>query len=469
MRTGLIATALVALASTGPAMAQIPAQMPELGAPKPFKLPAAETFTLPNGLRVTLLPYGISPKSTVVLRLGAGARNDAGQTWISAVTSDMLREGAGGRSSTDIARAAANMGGGLGAGSSMQATTLSIAVLSEHATDAVALLGDVAIRPTLPASELPRIKANLQRQLTVALSQPGSLAEIALRRAYYGDHPYGRPIPTAEQLASYTIDDVKRFHATQFGAKQAQLYIAGRFDAAAVKAAITRSFVSWGAGPDPLALPPTPKPGPRVLLLDRPNAPQSTIRIAFPAQRAGAPGDIAQRVENSLLGGAFNSRITNNIRENKGYTYSPGSGLSFEPDDARWQFSADVTTAVTGASLKEVFGEIRKMQDAPPTEEEAMGSRRYMAGTFVLQNSTATAVLGTLATRDLLGLPGDWLENYVPAVMAVTPQQFSDAARANHPLDKALIVVVGDLKTVEAQLKALPELANIPFERVAVP
>jgi len=461
--------ALVAALMTAPAMAQVPAQMPPLGAPKPFKLPAIERFSLPNGMAVTLVPYGLSPKSTVVLRVLAGSRTEGEQTWLAQLTAQLMKEGAAGRSSAEIARAAAGMGGDLSVGAGTQSTTLSISTLAEHAPAAVALLGDVAMRPTLPAGDLARVKTDLQRRLTLALSQPGTLADIALYRAIYGNHPYGRLIPSATQLAGYSIDDVKRFYTSQFGARRAHLYIAGRFDVAAVRAAITRSFSTWAAGPPPLVLPPTPAPGPRVLLVDRPGSPQSTLRILFPAQRAGAAGDIPQRVENALLGGAFNSRITTNIRENKGYTYSPGSTVSFEPDDARWVFDADVTTSVTGPALKEVFAEIRRLQATPPGEEEAMGTRRYLAGNFVIRNSTAPALLNTLATRDLLGLPDDWLDRYVPAVLAVTPQQFSEAAAANLPLERLNLVVVGDLKLVEPQLKALPELANVPLQRVTVP
>jgi predicted Zn-dependent peptidase len=469
MRTIRFAIALLACATAAPLAAQVPAQMPPLGAPKPFNLPAGETFTLPNGMQVTLVPYGLSPKSVVILRVLAGTRNEGDQVWLAVLGAELMKEGAAGRSPNAISDAAANMGGDLTVGAGMQSTTLGIGVLSEHTPEAIALLGDVALRPTLPADELPRIKANLQRNLTLALSQPGTLADVAITRAYYGDHPYGRLIPTAAQLAGYTIDDVKHFYASQFGAKRAHLYVAGRFDAAAVRAAIIKTFGGWAAGPEPLALPPSPIAGPRVLLIDRPGAPQSTLRILFPARRAGSPEDIPQRVENSLLGGSFNSRITTNIREDKGYTYSPGSAINFEPDDARWVFNADVTTSVTGPALKEVFAEIRRLQTTPPSEEEAMGARRYLAGNFVLRNSTAPALLGSITSRDLLGLPANWLDTYVPAVLAVTPQQFSDIARASLPLDKLSLVVVGDLKTVEPQLKALPELANIPFQHVTVP
>lgn len=465
----LLAIAAASFATSALAQDSFPPP-PPIGEPKPFRLPATETYTLPNGVQVTLVPYGIAPKVVVQLRIRAGNAIEGDRTWLADVTAEMMKEGAAGRSSADIATAAAAMGGDLSVGAGTQSTAITMSVLSEHAAEAVALVGDVAIRPDLPAAELARVKANLGRRLSVALSQAGSLADIALARTVYGpDHPYGRPVPSPAQLAGYTIDDVKGFHAREFGAKRAHLYVAGQFDAAAVKAALAKALGGWAAGPDPVTLPAPHRPGPQVILVDRPGAPQTTLRLAFDAPLAGSADDIPARVTNALLGGAFNSRITRNIREDKGYTYSPYSGIDFSPGEALWGFQADVTTSVTGAALTEVFKEVRRMQTEPASAEEAEGIRTYMAGLFAIMNSTSGAVLGTLATRDELGLPADWTDTYVPAVLAVTPQQMVATARSGYPLAKMTLVVVGDLKSVEPQLKALPELATLPVQTVKVP
>lgn len=469
MKRALLLTA--ALLAATPALAQDnfpPA--PPISDPKPFKLPATETYTLPNGMMVTLVPYGIAPKAVISLRVRAGNATEGDTVWLADLTGAMMKEGAGGKSAGQLSTAAANMGGDLNVGVGQQSTQITMNVLSEYAPDAIALIGDVATRPDMPAGELARVKANLGRQLTQALAQPGTLADIALARTIYGpDHPYGRVVPSATQLSGYTIDQVKAFHAAQFGAKRAHIYIAGKFDPAAVKAALDKAFAGWAAGPAPLDIAAPHKPGPKVILINRPDAPQTTLRLAFDGQMAGSALDIPQRVTNSLLGGAFSSRITTNIREDKGYTYSPGSGVALQPGDALWSFDADVTTEHTGDSLKEVFKEIRRMQTEPASDVESKGIRTYMAGIFSIQNSTSGAVIGTLATRDLLGLPADWTDKYVPAVLAVGPDQMMSFAKAGYPLDKLTLVVVGDLKTVEPQLKALPELAKLPFETVKVP
>jgi predicted Zn-dependent peptidase len=470
IRRALVATFTAAALVAAPlaaAAAQNYPPRPAAGTPKPFAVPASETYRLPNGMQVTLIPYGQVPKAVVSLRIYAGGLNAGERTGLTALTTGLLSEGAAGRSGAEIAEAAAAMGGNLGVSGDLHETSLSLGVLSEFADDAVRLVADVARRPDFPASELERVRASVLRNVAVARSQPGPAAEAALAAAYYGTaHPYGRLYPTDAQIKGYTLEDIRRFHADNFGAKRARLYIAGRFDAAAVRAAIAEAYGDWQPGPERLSLPPKPQPGPRVILVDRPGAPQSTLRMAFPAPAAGASQDVAFRVTNALVGGSFTSRITKNIREEKGYTYSPGSGVRFNPGQALWAFSADVTTDVTGAALKEVIGEIRELQTTAPPDQEALGMRTWMAGTFVLQNASPAGLIGSVANRDFHGLPANWLESYVPTVLAVQAADMQRLAREQLPLDKMTLVVVGDLAKVTPQLKALPELKNAKFETV---
>jgi predicted Zn-dependent peptidase len=441
--------------------------MPKAGPPKPFSVPAFESYRLPNGMQVTLVPYGIVPKVTVSLRLYASSLNEGTSTGLVTLTAQMLREGAAGRTNAQIAAAAAAMGGGIGTSSGTNETSINLSVLSEHGPDAVRLVGDLATQPDFPASEFERVRAAWARNIAVSKSQPQAMADAALLAAYYGkDHPYGRLYPTDAQVKGYTLADVRRFYEANYGARRARLYVAGRFDPAAVKAAIEQAFGGWQPGPERLRLPPTPQPGPKVILVDRPGAAQSTVRLAWPAPHAGSASDIPFRVTNALLGGSFTSRITHNIREVKGYTYSPFSTIEFYPDEASWEFDADITTDVTGAALKEVFGEIRRLQTEAVPEEEATGIRTWLAGTFILQNASAPGIANSLATRDFYGLPPDWLSRYVPSVLAVGGSDMQRLARDTLPLDKATLVVVGDLAKVEPQLKALPELQGVAFQRV---
>lgn len=459
------AAALSAL-SVGAALAQDAyPPMPAVGAPKPFSLPTMETYTLRNGMQVTLIPYGLTPKTVVSLRIPTGNIDDGADIWLSDLTVDMMREGAGDRTGPQLAEAAAAMGGGLGAGVGMHQTSLTLNVLSEHGPAAVALLADVARRPTFPENELERVRQNRVRNIAVSLSQAQAQADAALASAIFGpNHPYGVAYPTPEQMGGYTLEQVRAFHAAHFGARGAHIYIAGQFEPEAMKQAVEAAFGDWAPGPGATALPSATAPRRQVILVDRPGAAQSTIRLAYPAPAIGSAGDIPMRVANTLLGGSFNSRITRNIREAKGYTYSPYSGIDFSDRNiAGWVFNADVTTDVTGPALTEVFGEIRRLQTEAPSVAENEGSRTYMAGIFVLQNATAAGVVGSVANRDQFGLPGDWLDRYVQAVTSVTAEQMRDAAARNLAAERMTLVVVGDLSVIRPQVEALPELQGATF------
>jgi len=190
-----------------------------------------------------------------------------------------------------------------------------------------------------------------------------------------------------------------------------------------------------------------------IYLIDRPGAVQSTVLIGVPSVDPTHNDFIAMTVMDALLGGAFASRITKNIREDKGYTYSPYSELSTRYRDGYWAENADVTTAVTGASIKEIFAEIDRLQTTPPAADELKGIQNYLAGTYILQNSSRAGITGQLAYMDLHGLPPTYANDYVKKIYAVTPQQVSDAARQHLQDDQATIVVVGDRKAIEEQLK----------------
>jgi len=469
MRTVLQFTALALTIGASAALAQSFPAAPPLGEPKPFKLPPAETYALPNGLRVTLIPYGIAPKATVRLAVDAGEIDAGKATALGDLAAEMLKEGTWQRTGTQIAEAAAAMGGDLSVGEDDHQTNLSIDVLSEYVSGAVALVADVALHPAFPADAFARVKGNQLRQLSVELSRAEAVADYALDRATFGlDHPYGA-IPSTVQIGGYTLAQAKAFHDVNFGAGRAHLYIAGRFDAATTKAAITTAFGGWATGAPRTAPAATFKPGPQTILVDRPGAPQSTLRVVFPVPVRSDPDALKLEAMDALLGGAFSSRITTNIRETKGYTYSPYSYIDARPRNAAWIEGTDVTTTVTGASLHEIYDEVRRLQQTPPGAEEAAGIRTYLAGIFTLKNSYTAGLLNSIAKRDRLGLPVDWLDRYVPGILAVTPADIQAQAIKRLPLETATLVVVGDLKTVVPQLKALPELKDAAMLTVTIP
>jgi predicted Zn-dependent peptidase len=180
---------------------------------------------------------------------------------------------------------------------------------------------------------------------------------------------------------------------------------------------------------------------------------QSTLNIGLPTIDAAHADYLALTVMNALLGGSFGSRITSNIREQKGYTYSPSGSISSRLGAGTWTESADVTTKDTGASIKEILFEIDRLRNEPPTDAELRGIQNYLAGTFVLRNSSRAGIAQQLSFLDLYGLSEDYLRNYVQRVYALTPADIQRLAKTYIDPAKLAIVVVGDRAVVMDQIK----------------
>ena len=446
-------------AATKQPNAPFPAEPPKAGVPRDFKVPAPKRFTLANGLEVALVEWGTMPKARVTLSMRTGnAFEKANEVWLGDLTGDLLREGTATRSAAQISEEAARMGGSLTVSVGGDSTTIGGDVLTEFGPQMVALVADVVRNPKFPESELPRLKANMVRNLAVQLSQPQSLALQKFRAVMYGDHAYGRVFPTEEMVKGFTLDQVLGFYKQTYGAGRSRLYVVGRFDSPAVEAAIRKTFDGWEKGSEPVQPQPKPTSTRAVHIIDRPGAPQSTVILGVPTVDPSSPDFIPLTVMDALLGGAFASRITKNIREDKGYTYSPTSDISVRYRDAYWSENADVTTTVTGPSIKEIFAEIDRLQAEPPSKEELTGIQNYLAGTYVLQNSSRAGITNQLDYMALHGLPPTYASTYVKQVYAVTPQQVSEMAKKHLQDERALIVIVGDRKVIEEQVKGFGEI-----------
>lgn len=446
---------LLLLVAAAPAIARETPPAP--GAPRDFKVPAKETLRLPNGLAITFIDYGRVPKVTVLAVVRTGNIDEGEQTWLADVAVEMLKEGTQSRSASDIAQQAAGMGGTLNVGAGAEQTTVGISVLSEHAVPAMKLVADVLRHPRFPESERPRVLANFERILAVARSDPQGLADEALARLVYGDHPFGRTLPKDGQLAGYDMAAIRGFHARNFGAARTHIYVAGRFDRPALEAALAEAFGDWPAGAPATVLPPKPADTLQLTLIDTPGAPQSSVRIAVPVPNPASPDYFQATVTNSLLGGTFSSRITTNIREDKGYSYSPNSSISARRGNALWVMGAEVTSEHTAAAITEIFKEIDRLQREPPPAAELDAVKAYRSGLFVISNSSPNGVLGQFSFMDLHGLPDDFLTHWVRSIQAVTPEQVSAIVRQYIQTGRMTVVVAGDLASIGESVRKLPQ------------
>ncbi len=434
---------------------------PEPGAPKEFRVPEATELTLDNGLRVTMVRYGEVPKVNVQLAVRTGNVDEgADEIWLADLTGDLMEEGTTSLDANELAEAAASMGGSVSVGVGPDQSFVTGTALSEFGPDMVRLVGDVVRNPAFPADELERLKADRVRQVSIARSQPQSLALERFREVMYPDHPYGRVFPTEAMLRGYTVEQVRDFYARGYGAARSRLFVVGMFDPGAIERAVREAFSGWERGSEPAPTPARARSGRAVYFVDNPGAVQSTLYVGLPVVDPSHPDFVALQVTNSLLGGSFGSRITSNIREDKGYTYSPFSTLSTRWRDAYWAEVADVTTDVTGAALGEIFFEIDRLRNEPPGEEELRAIQNYMAGTFVLQNSSRGGIISQLNFVDLHGLDADYLREYVDRVYAVTPAEVQRIAREYLDPEDMIIVVVGDRSQVLGQVREFGELVE---------
>lgn len=425
---------------------------PEGGEPKGFTLPEKEVVNYDNGLTLVLVPYGSLPKATINITLKTGNINEkADEVWVSDLLADLMEEGT--TKDYSVKDRLAGMGGNLNVGVGVHTTTLSSSVLSEFAPDALEVLTDILVDPKLPQAELDRLKNNMKRNLTVALSRPGAQARKEFFAEMYPDHPYGRLYPTTEMVDSYTLEDVKSFYDDNFGAQRTTVYVVGKFDAAAVQKMVEQQLGDWQKGPETSYPVAEAQSNNKTKILDRPGAPQSTIYYGLPVADPSSEDYIPLDIMNSLLGGSFGSRITSNIREDKGYTYSPSSALYANHKSGLWYESADVTTEHTGASIDEINKEINRLRTEAPTQEELQGIQNYESGIYVLQNSTPGGIISQLNFLDIHDLPESFLVDKVKNINAVTPEDIQKMAKKYIDPEKMTLIVVGDKQVIKDQVK----------------
>lgn len=424
------------------------------GRPRDFVLPAKTEFKLKNGLRVTLVPFGNLPIVKVRIVVRVGNINEAkDEVWLADLTGDLMKEGTKSRSAEQIAKEIAAIGGKVRIFVGEDSTTVRGDVLTEFGPKLVEFMADIVQNPLFPESELPRLKRDLIRSLNIQKSQVGSLVHERLRAAMFGDHPYGRAFPTEKMLNGYGIKAIKSFYESNFGAHRTHVYIVGRFDEKEMKAAIGRNLRDWEVGRAPLINVPKPSFENAVHLIDRPGAIQSTICIGIPVADPSHDDHPAVAVTDGLLGGAMMSRITRNIREEKGYTYDTFSDISARYRNAYWVLTAAVATDVTGAALGEICGEIRRLRSEPPPEEELEDFRNLVSGLYLLRNASPASIASQLSFLDLHGLDGSYPTRYVRKVHAVTPVGVQEVAQTYWRDDRILMVVAGDREKIYDQLR----------------
>lgn len=435
--------------------------MPPYGKDKAIPAPQIAKKTLANGLTVWVVPRKGLPRVDFVLAVrGAGyAADDKQHPAFASMLAGLLNEGTAKRDSRAIAEAAQGLGGSVGAGASHDGIVVSGNALTSNASPMLQLLAEIARTPSFPAKEVELAKVNALQGLKAQEAQPGFRAERALNKAIYGDHPYATTTPTAEAITSVTDAYLRTEHAKRFRPDRSLLVITGRVTEAEAMKMATAAFGDWKAQGEALAETPGAKLNmkPVKMVLTRAGSVQSTVRLGSPGVPASTADLVPLRLTSTILGGGFSSRVNMNLREEKGYTYGASAGARTYRNGGGIVGGADVRNEVTGAALKEFFGEYRKIGTELVPESEMNMNKRYVAGGYLISNQMQKAVAGTLANNWLVGLPPEFLGQYVPMIQKVTPEQVREMGKKYFTPENQSIIIVGDPAAVADQIKEYGE------------
>jgi zinc protease len=449
-------------------------KMPAKGPESAFHLPTRERFTMANGMQVFLVEHHALPLVSFSMVVPGGSTAEPeGEAGLSSLVAALMQEGAGGRTSKELADAVEALGAQLDLQASTDAMVAQLSTLKGKMDESLALMADVILRPDFPADELERQRTRRLVQLRQVLDQPQYIAYTVGQKVIFGSHPYGRPaLGTPEAVAAITLDDVKGFWKGQFVAGNARLIVVGDVTRAEVEAALTKAFGTWAKGSTAaVSVPPIPAARARTIyLVDKPGAAQSVILAGLPGVARTTPDYAALEVVNTALGGQFVSRLNLNLREDKGYTYGARTRFDYGVSGGDFVASAPVQTKVTAPALKEMLTELADIAGKRPlTKEELAYSVGSIVNGYARRFATPGQIASELGDVVLYGLPDDAPETFPGQIQAVTIADATRVAGLRIPADKVAIVVVGDAKAIRADLEALKVGTIVELDREGNP
>ena len=455
-------------------------QAPVLGPPPAVVMPAVVRRELPNGLQIVEVERHNLPVADFVLLVRSGTEADpARKPGLTSLTSDLLTRGTMSRSATAIAEQEALLGVSLRIASTWDQTTIALHTPTAQLDSALALFADVALHPAFAPAEVDRAKRDRVTRL-IELSDRGPfVAGRAFDAILYGpEQAYGRPtLGTESSIQSITRDDLRASYAAAFQPRNAVLIVTGDVTPDDVERRVRALFGAWTAdGPAPARVasgsPPAPaSPSGTIYLINKTDAAQSSIRIGGIGVARSTPDYFPLLVMNTALGGAFTSRLNQNLRETHGYTYGAFSDFDMRREAGPFLAEAEVVSAKTDSSLFEFMQELRAIHDTMPAAE-LNKTKRYLQLQLPGDFETTTDIASDLVPLVLYGLPDDFYTTYQQRVGAVTQADVQRVAQRYIDPGKLIVVVVGDRRSIEGPLRATgigPVVARGPSGEPAQP
>ncbi len=434
---------------------------PAIGPAPSLTLPAIQKHKLSNGLNVWIVEHHEVPLAQINLIVKSGSAADPiGKFGVGSLAAAMLDEGAGTRSSLELADALEFLGANLTTTSSFDYSAVRMSLPVSKLGEALPLMADVSLRPTFPEAELERLRKERLTSLLQARDNPAALIQIAFPRIVYGPtHRYGTSatgLPPA--IESFTVADLRAFYAAHYRPDNATLLVVGDVTPASMLQQLEKAFGGWkseGMAPLVAQVPNAPQLKSRQIhIVDKPEAAQSQIRIGWVGVPRSTPDYAALQVLNTILGGSFTSRLNDNLRERNGYSYGAGSAFDTRLSAGPFFATAGVQSDKTADALKEFFNELNGILEPVPAEE-LNKAKNYVALGFPGEFETTGDLARKLEELVAYNLPDDTFTNFVAAVSKVTSADLQRLAARYIQPDKMAVVVVGDRKTIEGPIREL--------------
>ncbi|HEX6967354.1 MAG TPA: pitrilysin family protein [Micromonosporaceae bacterium] len=433
--------------------------LPALGPVRELGVPSEVERVLPNGLCVRAIRRAAVPLVELRLRIPFARAPLAGAELLA----QTLLSGTETMSNRDIAVGLQAVGGGLSAGVDPDWLLVSGNALVTGLDRLLEVLAEVLTGAAYPQDEVATERDRLIDRIQVANSQPAHLVRVALLKRMYDGHPYAVQTPQPDEVREVRPEQLRALHTERVRPTGASLVVVGDLPPEQALDAAERALAGWTGAGERVALPPTPPltPGP-VLLVDRPGAVQSSLRVALPAVARTDPAHAPLQLANLVFGGYFSSRWVENIREDKGYTYGPHSLIEHAAAGSALIAGAEVATEVTAPALLETFYELGRLASLPPEDDELEQARQYALGTLRLGMSTQAGLAGLASMYAGFGLRLEFLAEHAARLARATRDDVAEAAARYLAPSRAVTVVLGDAERVEAALAALQPVERRP-------
>jgi zinc protease len=460
LRRGAIVALLMGLHGSGPsAQTRWPSSSPPRPLPaRDVKFPPYQLQTLPNGLQVVAVPHHEQPvvSMRMIVRAG-GALDPRGKNGMAGLAASLLTQGAGDKSANELNDTIDFIGGAMGTGAGTDLSFVNAVVMKDSFETGLRLLSDIARHPTFAPQEIERQRQQMLSSLQVSFEDPGFIADAVFRRLAYGFHPYGMPQSgTPETLAAITRDDLVAFHRRNFVPNNAILAIVGDVTDQEAFAAVGKVFGDWERREVPgSTFTAPPEPTRRVILINKPDAVQTEVRVGHVGVRRNHPDYMALNLAIRILGGEGANRLHQVLRTERGLTYGASADMDTLKESGAFEASTNTRSEATGEVLRLMVDEFWRLQRERVSERELSDAKAYLTGNFPLTIETPDAIATQVLNVLFYGLPIEQLDSFRQRVNAVSVDEIERVARSYLRPDRLSIVLVGNTAAFESQLRRI--------------